>query len=45
MDMHGTTECAGCGWERQPQAYRWFPELGAPLQDVTSADDSRVSQD
>lgn len=29
---HDETECAGCEWERQPQAFRWFPELGRPLE-------------
>ena len=28
---HATTECSGCDWERHPQAYRWFPELGEPV--------------
>ena len=42
MDVHGTTECAGCEWERQPQAFRWFPELGTPLQDALPVTDIRV---
>jgi hypothetical protein len=32
MDAHATAECAGCDWERHAQAFRWFPELGAPLE-------------
>ncbi|GAA4994353.1 hypothetical protein WHI96_14030 [Pseudonocardia tropica] len=28
---HDGPECRGCEWEHQPQAFRWFPELGAPL--------------
>lgn len=32
MEAHASADCAGCGWERHPQAFRWFPELGAPLQ-------------
>ena len=31
MEAHASGECAGCEWERQPQAFRWFPELGTPL--------------
>lgn len=31
MDAHRFDDCAGCEWERQPQAFRWFPELGVPL--------------
>lgn len=28
---HDGPECSGCEWEHQPQAFRWFPELGVPL--------------
>ena len=31
MQAHASMDCAGCDWERQPQAFRWFPELGPPL--------------
>jgi hypothetical protein len=31
MEALASVECAGCEWERQPQAFRWFPELGTPL--------------
>ena len=31
MEAHASGECAGCEWERQPQAFRWFPELGTPM--------------
>ena len=31
MGAHDAAECAGCDWERQPQAFRWFPELGPAL--------------
>ncbi len=37
MDVHATAECAGCEWERHPQAFRWFPELGSPLQSISPA--------
>jgi hypothetical protein len=40
VDVHASTECSGCEWERQPQAYRWFPELGAPLAASPSSDRS-----
>ncbi|MHA6621002.1 hypothetical protein [Pseudonocardia sp. DLS-67] len=45
MDEHRTGECAGCEWERQPQAFRWFPELGAPLQDAMPVTDVRAGQE
>lgn len=28
---HDGQECAGCDWEGRPEAFRWFPELGRPL--------------
>ena len=31
MEAHASGECTGYEWERQPQAFRWFPELGTPL--------------
>jgi hypothetical protein len=31
MQAHASVECTGCEWERQPQAFRWLPELGTPL--------------
>lgn len=32
MDSHTGAECVGCGWEGHKQPFRWFPELGAPLE-------------
>lgn len=31
MGAHESDDCGGCDWERQPQAFRWFPELVAPV--------------
>ena len=32
MEARASGECTGCcEWERQPQAFRWFLELGVPL--------------
>lgn len=36
MDPHGGDECSGCDWEDFPHAFRWFPELGAPLEPGSS---------
>jgi hypothetical protein len=45
MDPHDGQECAGCEWERQPHAFRWFPELGAPLEiRATPADRAPVGE-
>lgn len=40
LDRHSSTELGGCrcGWEAQPQAFRWFPELGTSLATLPVSD-------
>ena len=40
VDVHATTECAGCDWERHAKAFHWFPELGPPVRTALPARDA-----
>jgi hypothetical protein len=33
MDRHSLTASGGCrcGWEGQPEAFHWFPQLSTPM--------------
>ncbi len=39
MDLQVGSEFGGCdcGWEAHPQSFRWFPELGSPLEAVAAS--------